>query len=331
MVVDTNVKATNLLEVRELTVGFPSRRGVVLAANRVNLSLSYSRTLGLVGESGCGKSVTLRSVIAMVPKPGEILSGEVLWDGRDLIGRSSREMRAIRGREITMIFQDPGASLNPVYSLGVQISEIFRVRLGFSRKDAYDRTVDLLRSVGIPSPAERIRNYPHQLSGGMRQRVMIAMAVAPGPRLLLADEPTTAVDVTIQEQILSLLTELQQESGMAMLLVSHDLGVISQTCDDIAVMYAGYVVECGSRDEIVSSPRHPYTRALLAAELVFEPSEHRSRLETIGGQPPDLGDLPPGCPFQQRCPHAKQECSDVPMVLDRPAPEHGSTCPFMGV
>ena len=324
------VSSRSLLEIRRLVVAFPVRRGLVFAANRVELSLAPGKTLGLVGESGCGKSVTLRSTISMVPKPGEILDGEVLWDGRNIVGRGRREMRAIRGREITMIFQDPTASLNPVRSLGDHLAEVYIKRLGYSKKEAADRTLELLKSVGIASPAQRVRDYPHQLSGGMRQRAMIAMAVAPGPRLLLADEPTTAVDVTIQEQILSLLMELQQQSGMAMILVSHDLGVISQTCDDIAVMYAGYVVERGSRDEIIDSPRHPYTQALLAAELVFEPTQRRSRLHTIGGQPPDLANLPAGCPFQERCPHVRPECVEVSMILDRPAPYHGSACPFEG-
>lgn len=319
---------SNLLEIHRLTIAFPARRGILLAANRVELSLGASQTLGLVGESGCGKSVTLRSIISMVPKPGELLDGEILWDGRNITALGAREARAIRGREITMIFQDPGTSLNPVRSLGDQVAEVYRKRLGYGKRQAAEQTVELLRSVGIPSPSQRIHDYPHQLSGGMRQRVMIAMAVAPGPRLLLADEPTTAVDVTIQEQILSLLMELQQDSGMAMILVSHDLGVISQTCDEIAVMYAGYVVERGSRDEIIDSPRHPYTQALLAAELVFEPAERRSRLHTIGGQPPDLADLPRGCPFQERCLYARPECVEVTMVLDRPAPQHGSACPF---
>jgi oligopeptide/dipeptide ABC transporter ATP-binding protein len=318
-----------LLEIRDLTVGFPSRRGVVLAANHVNLSLSESRTLGLVGESGCGKSVTLRSIIGMVPKPGEVLEGAILWHGKNLVGRRSREIRAVRGRQVTMIFQDPGASLNPVYEVGDQISEVFRIKLGLNKKESAERTIELLRSVGIPSPDKRARDYPHQLSGGMRQRVMIAMAVAPGPQLLLADEPTTAVDVTVQEQILSLLVELQQSSGMAVILVSHDLAVIGQTCDEIAVMYAGYVVERGSRDEVINSPRHPYTQALLAAELVFEPGQRRGRLDTIGGQPPDLGDLPSGCPFQPRCRYARPECEGVSMIIDLPSPAHGSACPFV--
>jgi oligopeptide/dipeptide ABC transporter ATP-binding protein len=321
--------SANLLDIRQLTVGFPSRRGVVLAANHVNLSLSSSRTLGLVGESGCGKSVSLRSEIGMIPKPGEVLEGEVLWHGRNLVGPNVRDVRSVRGRQITMIFQDPGASLNPVYSVGEQIAEVFRIKLGLGKNESAERTTELLRSVGISSPEKRARDYPHQLSGGMRQRVMIAMAVAPGPELLLADEPTTAVDVTVQEQILSLLVELQQSSGMAVILVSHDLAVIGQTCDEIAVMYAGYVVERGSRDDVINSPRHPYTQALLAAELVFEPGQRRSRLDTIGGQPPDLGDLPEGCPFQARCRYARPECAGVAMVIDRPSPEHGSACPFV--
>jgi oligopeptide/dipeptide ABC transporter ATP-binding protein len=325
----TNTAPSNLLEIRHLKVGYPTRRGIAYAANDVELLLAPTKTLGLVGESGSGKSVTLRSVIRMVPKPGEILDGEILWNGDDMLGLTSNELREIRGREITMIFQDPGTSLNPVYSLGDQISEVYTKRLGCTKKEAAERVVELLTSVGIPSPAKRVRDYPHQLSGGMRQRVMIAMAVAPGPRLLLADEPTTAVDVTIQDQILSLLTELQQQSNMAMILVSHDLGVISQTCDDIAVMYAGYVVECGSRDDVISSPRHPYTQALLAAELLFDPAGRQSRLQTIGGRPPDLSDLPPGCPFQERCPYARPECAEVTMTLDRSAPQHGSACPFV--
>jgi peptide/nickel transport system ATP-binding protein len=318
-----------LLSIRELTVAFPSRSGVVLAANRIELALQPGRTLGLVGESGCGKSVTLRTIVRMTPPPGEVLAGEVLWHDRDLMKLSSAEIRSVRGREITMIFQDPGASLNPVLSVGAQIAEVLRVKLGIGRSEAKDRVIELLRSVGIPSPAQRAREYPHQLSGGMRQRVMIAMAIAAGPGLLLADEPTTALDVTVQEQILSLLMQLQETSGMAMILVSHDLGVIAQTCDDAAVMYAGYVVERGPTDEVINSPRHPYTRALLAAELVFDPLQSRSRLETIGGQVPDLGDLPPGCPFLDRCSHAQAECREVPMTLDRPVPEHGSACPVV--
>jgi oligopeptide/dipeptide ABC transporter ATP-binding protein len=230
-----------------------------------------------------------------------------------------------------MIFQDPGASLDPVHSLGQQVCEVLTKRLGCSRREARQRSIELLRSVGIPAAEQRARDYPHQLSGGMRQRAMIAMAIAPGPKLLLADEPTTAVDVSIQEQILWLLSDLRQRSAMAMILVSHDLGVISQTCDRIAVMYAGFVVERGSRDDVISSPRHPYTQALMETELVFEPTERRARLDTIGGQPPDLGDLPRGCPFQPRCRYSRPDCTQVTMTLDRPEPEHASACPFVGM
>jgi oligopeptide/dipeptide ABC transporter ATP-binding protein len=323
-------KAAGLLDVRQLTVGFPTRSGILLAADRVDLALSPSSTLGIVGESGCGKSVTLRAIIDMVPAPGEILGGEVFWQGRSIVGPGASEVELVRGREITMIFQDAGAALNPVYSVGSQLSEVLSVRLGLSRREAAERAVDLLRSVGIPSPARRVRDYPHQLSGGMRQRVMIAMAVAPGPKLLLADEPTTAVDVTVQQQILALLLELQEQTGMAVILVSHDLAVIGETCDHVVVMYAGHVVERGEREEVIESPRHPYTRALLAAELVFDPERRRSRLETIGGRPPDLGQLPPGCPFQERCPAVRPACQHVSMELDRNWPGHGSACPFVG-
>jgi oligopeptide/dipeptide ABC transporter ATP-binding protein len=318
-----------LLVTNGLTVGFPSGTNIVLAANHVDLSLPPRSSLGLVGESGCGKSVTLRAILGIVPRPGEVLDGEVLWQGRDLLSLDEKQMREVRGREISMIFQDPTSSLNPVHTVGSQLAELVRIKMGVPRKEAHERAIELLNEVGIPSPAERSRDYPHQLSGGMRQRVMIALAVACGPRVLLADEPTTALDVTIQDQILSLLVGLQEDSGMAMILVSHDLGVISETCNEIAVMYAGYIVERGTRADVVESPLHPYTRALLTANLAFDPEGRTSRLKTIGGQPPDLRDLPSGCPFQARCPHVRPECAEVPMTIDRPAGEHGSACPFV--
>jgi oligopeptide/dipeptide ABC transporter ATP-binding protein len=318
-----------LMATRGLTVGFPTRRGIALAANRVDLAIEAGKTLGIVGESGSGKSVTIRALVRMVPSPGEVLAGVVLWRGKDLLDSPDNEMREIRGREIGMIFQDPATSLNPVYPVGEQISEILRVKLGMTRKDARDHSVELLHDVGIPSAKIRARDYPHQLSGGMRQRVMIAMAAACGPKLLLADEPTTALDVTIQDQILALLAELQRTAGMAMILVSHDLGVIAETCDEVAVMYAGHVVERGLRDDVITAPRHPYTQALLAAELVYTLESRKTRLETIGGQPPDLADLPRGCPFQPRCPHARSACRDVSMQLDQEIPLHASACPFV--
>jgi oligopeptide/dipeptide ABC transporter ATP-binding protein len=320
-----------LLQMRDVTVGFPAKRGILLASNKVNLQLRPGTTLGLVGESGSGKSVTLRSIIDMVPPPGEVLDGEVLWRGQDVYQLSKSELRSIRGREIAMIFQDPGASLSPVSSVGSQLAEIYRVRVGLSRKEARAQAIELLGDMGIASASTRFRDYPHQLSGGMKQRVMIAMAVAFGPSLVLADEPTTGLDVTIQDQILVLLSDLQRRSGMSMVLVSHDLGVIARMCDAIAVMYGGFVVEYGSRDDIIKAPRHPYTRALLAAELVFTPTSGRERLVPIAGQPPDLANLPPGCPFAPRCPYARADCEQVQMTLDSDIEGHRSACPVVGV
>ena len=317
-----------LLDVRELTVGFPAADGLVLAADRVSFGLPPGRTLGLVGESGCGKSVTLRSLLGLVPYPGEILAGAIVWDGRDLRTLPRAELTRIRGSEISMIFQDPMASLNPVFSVGDQLAETLRVKLGLAGREARERAVELLDHVGIPSPSTRVRDYPHQLSGGMRQRVMIAIAIASRPRLLLGDEPTTALDVTIQDQILALLAGIREEAGMAMILVSHDVGVIAQNSDVVAVMYAGRIVERGAAAEVLASPRHPYTLGLLRAIPGIEVSAGRPPLVPIPGQPPNLAELPPGCPFQPRCPLVRGACAEVSMELDVPAPGHGSACPF---
>ena len=317
-----------LLEVRDLYVGFPTLDGTLLAANRVNLSVRSGEVLGLVGESGSGKTVTCRSLIGLVPKPGETLSGEIVFDGRDLLQLSARELRRIRAHEIGMVFQDPASFLNPVYKVGDQISETLRVNLGMKRKEARTHGIELLRRVGIPSPDARFHDYPHQLSGGMQQRVMIALAIAPEPRLLLADEPTTALDVTIQAQILALLSSLQSETGMAMILVSHDFGVIAQHCHSVAVMYAGYVVEYGSVETIFSTPRHPYTQALLRSLLPLEARTDRTRLVSIPGQTPNLARLPAGCPFGPRCNHVRPTCSEVEMGLEAVGPEQLSACPF---
>jgi oligopeptide/dipeptide ABC transporter ATP-binding protein len=319
-----------LLDVRDLSVAFPARRGLVLAADRVSFTLEAGRTLGLVGESGCGKSVTLRSLLGLVPYPGEVIDGEVLWRGRDLRRASSAALTRIRGLEISMIFQDPMSCLNPVFSVGEQIEETLRLKLGLKPREARERAVDLLDRVGIPSPSARLRDFPHQLSGGMRQRVMIAIAIATRPALLLGDEPTTALDVTIQDQILSLLAEIRGETGMSMILVSHDVGVVAQNSDDVAVMYAGSIVERGPARAVLESPRHPYTRGLLGAIPGIEPRSAGERLVPIPGQPPSLSDLPGGCPFQPRCPSARAECAEVSMALDVPAPGHGSACPFVG-
>ncbi len=316
-----------LLDVRDLTIGFPAGRRLLLGADRVSFRVEEGRTLGLVGESGCGKSVTLRSLLGLVPRPGEVLAGEILWSGTDIRTLSRRQLVALRGTEISMIFQDPTSCLNPVFSVGHQMVETLRRRGGMGRADAKRRAIELLDRVGVPFPERRMAAYPHELSGGMRQRVMIAIAISARPRLLLADEPTTALDVTTQEQILSLLAELQRESGMAMVLVSHDLGVISEACDDVVVMYAGRVLEGGDALAVLRSPRHPYTRGLIeAVPPLNSTGDHRA--VPIPGQPPDLAALPAGCPFAARCGQARPACAEIPVVLDRDVAEHGSACPF---
>jgi oligopeptide/dipeptide ABC transporter ATP-binding protein len=322
------------LTVRELVTVFPARRGVVVAANHVSFDLRPGETMGLVGESGSGKSVTCRSLIRLVPEPGEIINGSVLFDGEDLLQMPTGRLRSLRGREISMIFQDPLASLNPVYSVGDQIGEPLRIHRKMSRRQAREEAVSLLDRVGIPSARKRLDAYPHELSGGMRQRVMIAIAISCRPRILLADEATTALDVTIQDQILSLLLDLQRENGMAILLVSHDLGVIAQACDRVTVMYAGYVVEQASTPGLFDRPRHPYTLALLKAlpELAAERAD--GSLVPIRGQPPDLATLPPGCPFAPRCEFAESDNEsrrEVPMELEEVEPGHLTACPFHAV
>jgi oligopeptide/dipeptide ABC transporter ATP-binding protein len=319
-----------LLRVRGLTAGFPTLRGLALAARSVDFDVAAGSSLGLIGESGCGKSVTLRSLIGLVAAPGEVLDGEVRFDGRDLRALTPAQLRHVRGNEISMVFQDPTASLNPVYSIGHQLAEVLRVKRGMRRRAANEESVSLLARVGIPSPRARMRAYPDQLSGGMRQRVMIAIAIACGPRLLLADEPTTSLDVTIQDQILRLLRALREEHGMALIISSHDFGIVAENCDRVAVMYAGSIVESGSARDVLDHPRHPYTRALLAAVPSIDPEEVRGALPAIGGQPPDLAALPPGCPFAARCEHAHQGCRSIPMRLDRSPQGHRSACPFVG-
>jgi peptide/nickel transport system ATP-binding protein len=320
----------HLLDVRNLTIGFPAGQRLLLGADRVSFRVAQGTTVGLVGESGCGKSVTLRSLLGLVPHPGEVLSGEILWSGTDLRGLSRKQLVALRGREISMIFQDPTSCLNPVFSVGHQMTETLRRRGGYGKGAARTRAIELLDRVGVPSPEKRLAAYPHELSGGMRQRVMIAIAISARPKLLLADEPTTALDVTTQEQILALLAELQSESGMAIVLVSHDLGVISEACDDVVVMYAGRVLEAGHSQEVLLRPRHPYTRGLLEAMPSLD-STRDVRAVPIPGQPPDLSALPAGCPFAPRCRFARPECEEVPVILDRDLADHGSACPFEAV
>ncbi len=315
-----------VLSVRDLVTVFPTRQSVAMAANGVSFDLRAGETMGLVGESGSGKSVTCRSILRLVPEPGQIVGGSIRFRDTDVLGLSRRQLRSVRGREISMIFQDPMSSLNPVYPVGDQITEPLRIHRGMGRREAREEATSLLDRVGIPSPRERLESYPHELSGGMRQRVMIAIAISCRPKILLADEPTTALDVTIQDQILSLLLELQAEEGMAILLVSHDLGVIAQTCDQVTVMYAGYVLEQGATAALFERPQHPYTTALLKALPEFG-AEGR-RLVPIRGQPPDLTALPPGCPFAPRCDHAREGCAEVSMALLESGPRHGTACAY---
>ncbi len=317
-----------LLSVRDLVTVFATAAGVVVAANGVSFDIGEGETMGLVGESGSGKSVTCRSILRLVPEPGEVIGGSVLFQGEDILSVSPRRLRGLRGSEISMIFQDPMSSLNPVYPIGDQISEPLRIHRRMGRREAREEAVGLLDRVGIPSPRERLDSYPHELSGGMRQRVMIAIAISCRPKLLLADEPTTALDVTIQDQILSLLLELQAENGMAILLVSHDLGVIAQTCDRVTVMYAGYVVEQTTTAELFARPRHPYTVALLEALPELAAERKDGRLVPIQGQPPDLAALPPGCPFAPRCELARATCSEVSMLTLEASLGHSTACPF---
>ncbi len=326
----TVTAAPSLLEVRNLHTAFVTPHGPILAASGVSFSMGERETKGLVGESGSGKSITLLSLLGLVPEPGCVIEGEVLWDGRDLLQLSRDELRAIRGREIAMIFQDPMSCLNPVYTVGEQIAETLRVKLGMKGRDARVRAAELLDHVGIPAAKTRLGSYPHELSGGMRQRVMIAIAISCRPRLLLADEPTTALDVTIQDQILALLAEIQDEFGMAMILVSHDLGVVAQNCDSVAVMYAGHVVEDAPAGDLFRTPRHPYTIALLEALPSIRRAGARGGLPQISGQMPDLARLPAGCPFHPRCPSGRDECSAVTMEPLRVGPSHLSACPFGG-
>jgi peptide/nickel transport system ATP-binding protein len=319
---------TPMLEVQGLTIAFPTRSGVAFAANGVDLVIGRGGTLGLVGESGCGKSVSLRAIIGLVPRPGEVISGSIRWQGSELLGLPEDDLTGIRGSAISMIFQDPSSSLNPVLSVGDQIEETLRYKQGLRADPARARALELLDRVGIPEPRRRLRDYPHQLSGGMRQRVMIALAIAPRPALLLADEPTTALDVSVQDQILALLAQIRREDGMAMILVSHDVGVIAENCEAVSVMYAGYIVERGTTASVLREPSHPYTRGLLGALPDVADVGSRRPLVPIHGQPPNIAALPEGCPFSSRCPEVRDACTTVDMRLDISADGHGTACPF---
>ncbi len=303
-----------ILQVEDLSVGFFSDQGLLRAVDRVSFTVPRGKTIGLVGESGCGKSVTALSLMRLLPQPsGRILGGRALFDGVDLFSLPDRDMRQWRGSRLSMIFQEPMTALNPVHRIGRQISEVFLLHQPLGRAEAWEKSVDMLRKVGIPSPEIRAGEYPHQLSGGMRQRVVIAMALACRPQLVIADEPTTALDVTIQAQILDLIRSLQAEMGMSVLLITHDLGVIAEMCEEVIVMYAGRIVEHGPVRDIFSHPAHPYTRGLLGSIPRLD-NQRKTRLPAIEGQVPGLSEMPSGCRFRNRCPHQVERCAEEPAL-----------------
>ena len=317
---------TPLLEVKDLTTRFHTMDGVVHAVNGISYTLEEGQTLGVVGESGCGKSVSVLSVMGLIPEPpGKIAAGQVLYRGQDLVKLDDRQMESIRGKEIAMVFQDPMTSLNPVLTIGRQISEPLIVHMGMDQEEAHQKVVELLATVGIPQAANRYGDYPHQFSGGMRQRVMIAMALACDPSVLIADEPTTALDVTIQAQIVDLVKMLRDRLGMAVIWITHDLGVIAGLAERVIVMYAGFIVERGNVDDIYGDPRHPYTLALLKSLPRVDRSSDE-RLATIPGLPPDLLGLPPGCPFTPRCTYAVERCQQKNPRLAPVWPDHEIAC-----
>jgi peptide/nickel transport system ATP-binding protein len=307
-----------LLEVKDLVTEFPTRKGIVRAVDGVTFGVDAGETLAVVGESGSGKSVTSLSIMRLLQAPGHVASGSITFDGTDLLSLSEREMESVRGGKIAMIFQEPMTSLNPVYRVGDQIVEAIQIHSEMDSKDAWARAVESLRLVGIPSPEERAHDYPHQMSGGMRQRVMIAMALSCNPQLLIADEPTTALDVTIQAQILDLIYKLRQEFNMGVLLITHDLGVVSEVADRVVVMYCGQVVEQAKVDELFEEPLHPYTLGLLHSIPRLE-DEDSKRLYMIRGQVPNPLDMPSGCPFSDRCDSCFDRCrTERPQLKDVP-------------
>ncbi len=317
----------SLLVVKDLQTHFFTEEGVVRAVDGVSLKIQPGETLGLVGESGCGKTVTALSILRLVPDPpGRIVGGTISFEGRDLVRLPEEEIRQIRGCAISMIFQEPMTSLNPVFTVGDQVAEGIRYHQRVSKQEAWDRGIEVLRRVKIPDPARRACEYPHQLSGGMRQRVMIAMALALKPKLLIADEPTTALDVTIQAQILELLLALKEEMHMAVMLITHDLGVVAETAERVVVMYAGRVVEEASVKELFDNPLHPYTQCLLESLPKLEVERGQRRLTAIPGLVPNLLELPSGCKFAPRCPKVTAECWPTEPELREIRPEHWARC-----
>ena len=318
--------ARRLLEVNNLTTHFFTSDGVVKAVDGISYHLDEGEILGIVGESGCGKSVSALSLMRLVADPpGKIVDGEVTFEDKDLLQLGDAEMRSIRGNRMAMVFQEPMTSLNPVLTIGRQITETLELHQNMTRAQARERAAELIRMVGIPDAASRLKDYPHQFSGGMRQRVMIAMALSCNPKLIIADEPTTALDVTIQAQILELMRELAQQFGTALIIITHNLGVVARYADRVVVMYAGKIIETGSAEEIYSNPRHPYTLGLLNSVPRLDEAV-RASLDPIEGLPPDLVDLPVGCSFQPRCPYAYERCTqETPTLMDH-SEAHTTAC-----
>lgn len=321
---DDPLSYDNLLRIENLNVQFRTTEGVFRAVRDVSISIRSGETLGIVGESGSGKSVTALSIMNLVPNPPGEVSGEIFFNGQDLLKLPAKDVRKVRGNEISMIFQEPMTSLNPIHTCGKQIMEPLLLHKGFAKKDAKVRALELLKMVGIPLPEQRFKEYPHQLSGGMRQRIMIAMALACRPKLLLADEPTTALDVTIQAQILELMKNLRKEIDSAIIMITHDLGIISEMCDRVVVMYAGQVVESCPLKDLLREPLHPYTEGLLKSIPTI--TREKQRLHTIEGTVPSPFDMPPGCSFQPRCQYSTTICSEKPPDLIHVAEERAVRC-----
>lgn len=311
-----------LLEIQNLATTFPTEAGPARAVDDVTLSVDKGQVLGIVGESGCGKSITSLSILRLIPPPGKIASGKILFEGKNLLDLTEDQMRGVRGNRIALIPQDPMTSLNPVYTVGAQIMEAVLLHQKCSKEEARRKAIDVLSRVRIPEAASRVDEYPHQFSGGMRQRVMIAMALACEPELLIADEPTTALDVTVQAQILDLLRDIQKEKGTAIVLITHDLGVVAEMCDTVAVMYAGSVVEYATVEELFRNPRHPYTVGLMNSL----PKPGADRLIPIDGQPPSLVNLPSGCRFANRCPLKESRCEEAVPPLEEKTKGHVARC-----
>jgi oligopeptide/dipeptide ABC transporter ATP-binding protein len=314
-----------LLDVQDLKVEFWTARGTIYAVNGVSFDIAPGETLGIVGESGCGKSVTSLAILGILARAAKVTSGTVLFDNRDLLKLSDEELRGVRGREIAMIFQDPMTSLNPVLTIGFQIQEVLQTHFGMDKHDASDRAAELLDRVGIPNASARLRDYPHQFSGGMRQRAMIAMALACQPKLLIADEPTTALDVTIQAQILDLLRELVSEQDTALILITHDLGVVAGMCERVNVMYAGMFMETGTAEQVFAKPRHPYTLGLLQSVPRLD-AARKTMLQPIEGNPRDMLQPPQACPFAPRCRYEVEESTRSVPPLEQVEPGHKLAC-----